>query len=94
MKDLIYLDESPLKAAYKVKQTNIFNTLSELNKAIINQNSKFVENNKCYVYAFNFALLRRFQALYPRNKRKFIRKFVNDNEKFLYKVKEFTHEIK
>lgn len=94
MKNLIYLDVSPLKSAYKVKQTDIFYTLLVLNNAIIKQDNEFVENNKCYVYAFNFALLRRFQNLYPRIKRKDIKKFIGDNEKFLTKVNEFTHEIK
>lgn len=87
-------DTNPHKSAYLVPVKSMFKTMQSLCEDISNGQNKFVENNKCWIYAFNFALIRRFEIEKPRLKRKDIENFRKKNEEFLSRVEEITHNIK
>lgn len=87
-------DTQPIKSAYKVPKKEMFNVLKSLYNDIKNEQNKFINNNKCWIYAFNFALIRRFKAENPRLKRKDIEQFEQNNADFLNKVETITHELK
>lgn len=92
-KDLV-LNNNPQISAYLTPDKEMFKVLSFVNAKIKNGEDVFISNNKCWFYAFNFTLIRRFQAIKPRLKRKDIERFAKDNEEFLKQVNEITHEIK
>ena len=94
MKNSYLYDTQPAASAYKVPQNKMFSVLKSLYNDIVGGENEFVNNNKCWIYAFSYALIRRYIALYPKKNVKDIDKFFKNNEKFLEKVEEITHVLK
>lgn len=93
-KDKYVYDIQPVVSAYKIPENKILSTLKSIYVDIQENKDEFVINNKCWIYAFNFALIRRYKALNPSAKPKTVEKFVAKNEKFLEQVEEITHQLK
>ena len=87
-------DTQPLKSAYAVPKRKMFSVLTDLYNDICSGNNKFVNNNTAWVYAFNHALLRRYEIDKPSSKKAEIKKYRQQNEDFLQTCDNLTYGLK